>query len=148
MNSAQLSTNNNKTSTSTKIKSSGKTSKIALIANIFEPQPNITITLSKTPPVNMSATAPYTSTANKDYSSGSEDGQAAGKRKALTTTSALPLPPSSDRLSQPAGQLLKGATDENGQLKAAALMVGIKLDLEAEVHLTARVRGDITIGLY
>lgn len=46
------------------------------------------------------------------------------------------------------GGLLKGATDEHGHLKAAALMVGIKLDLEAEVHLTARVRGDITIGLY
>jgi hypothetical protein len=46
------------------------------------------------------------------------------------------------------GQLLKGAIDENGQMKSAALLVGIKLDLEAEVHLTARVRGDITIGLY
>lgn len=46
------------------------------------------------------------------------------------------------------GNLLKGATDENGNLKGAALMVGIKLDLEAEVHLTARVRGDITVGLY
>ena len=33
-------------------------------------------------------------------------------------------------------------------LKDAALMVGIKLDLEAEVHLTARVRGDILVGLY
>lgn len=46
------------------------------------------------------------------------------------------------------GQLLKGATDDNGNQKAAALLVGIKLDLEAEVHLTARVRGDICIGLY
>jgi hypothetical protein len=46
------------------------------------------------------------------------------------------------------GSLLKGATDENGELKAAALMLGVKLDLEAEVHLTARVRGDITVGLY
>ncbi|EXJ68593.1 uncharacterized protein Z519_05655 [Cladophialophora bantiana CBS 173.52] len=99
----------------------------------------------------MSATAAYSNTADKGYSSGSEDGQAAGQRKALATTngsSALPLPPTSDYLSQPAGGLLKGATDENGNLKPAALMVGIKLDLEAEVHLTARVRGDITIGLY
>jgi hypothetical protein len=47
-----------------------------------------------------------------------------------------------------AGQLLKGATDENGAQKSAALLVGIKLDLEAEVHLTARVKGDICIGLY
>lgn len=46
------------------------------------------------------------------------------------------------------GSLLKGATDEAGNLKPAALMVGLKLDLEAEVHLTARIRGDITIGLY
>jgi hypothetical protein len=46
------------------------------------------------------------------------------------------------------GQLLKGATDAEGKLTAAALMVGIKLDLEAEVHLTARVRGDIIVGLY
>lgn len=46
------------------------------------------------------------------------------------------------------GGLLKGATDENGQLKSAGLMVGIKLDLEAEVHLTARIRGDVVIGLY
>ncbi|KIW62335.1 hypothetical protein PV04_10516 [Phialophora macrospora] len=103
----------------------------------------------------MSAPAPYGITAtDKDYAgsaSGSEDGQATGKRKALTTMNGptqLALPPTSDSLAQPAGGLLKGATDENGNLKAAALMVGIKLDLEAEVHLTARVRGDITIGLY
>ncbi|KAH0847233.1 hypothetical protein AYO20_00384 [Fonsecaea nubica] len=102
----------------------------------------------------MSATATYGNAADKGYSSGSEDGQATGQRKALATTngangsSALPLPPTSDYLSQPAGGLLKGATDENGHLKPAALMVGLKLDLEAEVHLTARIRGDITIGLY
>lgn len=46
------------------------------------------------------------------------------------------------------GGLLKGATEEDGRLKPAAVMVGIKLDLEAEVHLTARIRGDIVIGLY
>lgn len=47
-----------------------------------------------------------------------------------------------------AGNLLKGAVDNDGNLKDAALSVGIKLDLEAEVHLTARVRGDIIVGLY
>ena len=47
-----------------------------------------------------------------------------------------------------AGQLLRGATDDQGNQKSAALLVGIKLDLEAEVHLTARVRGDICVGLY
>jgi hypothetical protein len=46
------------------------------------------------------------------------------------------------------GQLLHGAHDENGKLTKAALMVGIKLDLEAEIHLTARIRGDIVVGLY
>ena len=51
-------------------------------------------------------------------------------------------------LTRKIGQLLKGATDENGNQKSAALLVGIKLDLEAEIHLTARVRGDICIGLY
>lgn len=48
----------------------------------------------------------------------------------------------------PTGNLLKGPVGPDGKLKDAALMVGIKLDLEAEVHLTARIRGDILIGLY
>ncbi len=47
-----------------------------------------------------------------------------------------------------AGNLLKGPVDAQGKLKDAALMVGIKMDLEAEAHLTARVRGDILVGLY
>lgn len=46
------------------------------------------------------------------------------------------------------GNLLRGPVDDEGNLKAAALTVGIKLDLEAEVHLSARVRGDILVGLY
>uniref|UniRef100_A0A0D2XW62 Uncharacterized protein n=1 Tax=Fusarium oxysporum (strain Fo5176) TaxID=660025 RepID=A0A0D2XW62_FUSOF len=54
----------------------------------------------------------------------------------------------SDGQARVLGQLLKGATDENGAQKSAALLVGIKLDLEAEVHLTARVKGDIVVGLY
>ncbi|KAJ8118288.1 hypothetical protein ONZ43_g4023 [Nemania bipapillata] len=84
---------------------------------------------------------------NAAYNSDSDsDGQARGGRRALTQ--ALPQLPTSSGLSQPAGQLLKGATDEHGNQKAAALLVGIKLDLEAEVHLTARVRGDICVGLY
>ncbi|PKS10973.1 hypothetical protein jhhlp_002732 [Lomentospora prolificans] len=48
----------------------------------------------------------------------------------------------------PPSNLLKGPVGADGKLKDAALMVGIKLDLEAEVHLTARVRGDILVGLY
>ncbi|KIV99423.1 uncharacterized protein PV09_08855 [Verruconis gallopava] len=75
-----------------------------------------------------------------------EDGQAVGGRRSQVSVDSVL--PTSAGLSQPAGQLLKGATDDEGKLKAAALMVGIKLDLEAEIHLTARVRGDITIGLY
>lgn len=110
---------------------------------------------------------------NNVYNSDSDsDGQARGGRRAQNSlTQALPQLPTSSGLSQPAGkslvtlirdhnrafiltshsrtgQLLRGATDENGNQKAAALLVGIKLDLEAEVHLTARVRGDICIGLY
>ncbi|KAK8172957.1 hypothetical protein BKA80DRAFT_307385 [Phyllosticta citrichinensis] len=48
----------------------------------------------------------------------------------------------------PTGTLLKGATDADGKQKDPALLLGIKLDLDAEIHLTARVRGDIAIGLY
>lgn len=62
--------------------------------------------------------------------------------------SSLPMPGLSGRANSPTGNLLKGPVDEDGKLKSAALMVGIKLDLEAEVHLTARVRGDILVGLY
>ncbi|KAK6085430.1 hypothetical protein SCUP234_02978 [Seiridium cupressi] len=90
------------------------------------------------------------------------DGQARGGRRALTQTGppaqgqgqgqgqhqGMPQLPSTSGLSQPAGQLLRGAVDDEGRNTKAALLVGIKLDLEAEVHLTARVRGDICIGLY
>ncbi|KAI3316539.1 hypothetical protein HD806DRAFT_552234 [Xylariaceae sp. AK1471] len=87
---------------------------------------------------------------NVAYNSDSDsDGQARGGRRAPNElTQALPKLPTSSGLSQPAGQLLRGATDEHGNQKAAALLVGIKLDLEAEVHLTARIRGDICVGLY
>ncbi|OHE91137.1 hypothetical protein CORC01_13548 [Colletotrichum orchidophilum] len=60
----------------------------------------------------------------------------------------LPMPGLSGPANGPIGNLLKGPVDDNGKLKDAGLMVGIKLDLEAEVHLTARVRGDILVGLY
>jgi len=70
----------------------------------------------------------------------------------LTTTDrrgpGLPMPGLSGTANGPVGNLLKGPVDEAGKLKDAALMVGIKLDLEAEVHLTARIRGDILVGLY
>ncbi|KAI0907009.1 hypothetical protein F4824DRAFT_497425 [Ustulina deusta] len=61
---------------------------------------------------------------------------------------ALPLPGLSGKGNNVAGNLVKGPVDEDGKLKSAALLVGVKLDLEAEVHLTARVRGDILVGLY
>ncbi|KAH7006799.1 hypothetical protein EDB80DRAFT_880322 [Ilyonectria destructans] len=56
--------------------------------------------------------------------------------------------PTPTALSVPAGQLLRGVTDDEGKNKSAALLVGVKLDLEAEVHLTARVNGDLYVGLY
>ncbi|KAJ9134285.1 hypothetical protein NKR23_g10216 [Pleurostoma richardsiae] len=59
-----------------------------------------------------------------------------------------PLPNISGTPNTVVGNLLKGPVGPDGKLKDAALMVGIKLDLEAEVHLTARVRGDILVGLY
>ncbi|KAF4303374.1 hypothetical protein GTA08_BOTSDO09443 [Botryosphaeria dothidea] len=118
----------------------------------------------------MADTAP-TAIAERNYSSdaSSAEGQARGGRRpknvALSRPAAetLPTPPQSSSLSQPAGkpfdstilmdmyptgQLLKGAVDAEGNQKDAALLVGIKLDLEAEIHLTARVRGDIAVGLY
>ncbi|KAI5861467.1 hypothetical protein GGS23DRAFT_576920 [Durotheca rogersii] len=94
------------------------------------------------------ATAPIPMKNNVAYTSDSDsDGQARGGRKGGQLSS-LPQLPTSAGLAQPAGQLLRGATDENGNHKSAALLVGIKLDLEAEVHLTARVRGDVCVGLY
>ncbi|KID82150.1 hypothetical protein MAJ_08927, partial [Metarhizium majus ARSEF 297] len=74
------------------------------------------------------------------------DGQAQGGRRRQSQISQAV--PALSSLSKPAGQLLRGATDDKGEQKAAALLVGIKLDLEAEVHLTARVKGDICVGLY
>ncbi|KAL7622860.1 hypothetical protein AAE478_006539 [Parahypoxylon ruwenzoriense] len=59
----------------------------------------------------------------------------------------LPMPGLSGSANGPVGNLLKGPVDETGKLKDAALLVGIKLDLEAEVHATARVRGDIVVGI-
>lgn len=73
------------------------------------------------------------------------DGQASGGRKISNKVGTVP---SSTSLNRPAGNIIKGPVDENGKLKDAALLVGIKLDLEAEIHLTARIRGDITLGLY
>lgn len=60
----------------------------------------------------------------------------------------LPMPGISGKPNGPVGNLLKGPVGADGNLKDAALMVGIKLDLEAEIHLTARVRGDVLVGLY
>ncbi len=107
----------------------------------------------------------------KSYGDSDSDGQARGGRKMaqygsgtrkLPTSSGLSAPAGTSQLQYPlhaldrrlmdtcvgTGQLLRGAVDDNGKNKAAALMVGIKLDLEAEVHLTARIKGDIAIGLY
>ncbi|ORY12811.1 hypothetical protein BCR34DRAFT_600300 [Clohesyomyces aquaticus] len=83
---------------------------------------------------------PATQRATGTYGSDSEDGQAGGNRKLTIPTSA--------GLQTGAGNIVKGPVDDNGKLKDAALLLGIKLDLEAEIHLTARIRGDITIGLY
>ncbi|KAF2739755.1 hypothetical protein EJ04DRAFT_457070 [Polyplosphaeria fusca] len=80
------------------------------------------------------------------YMSDSDNSQASGGRKQVSAN--VGMPPSSGGLNRPAGGIIKGAVDDKGNLKDAALLLGIKLDLEAEIHLTARIRGDITIGLY
>jgi hypothetical protein len=92
-----------------------------------------------------------TATRPTGYSSDSDDGQATGGRKISTNIGGNPGmggPPSSSNLNRPAGSIIKGPVNNDGSLKDAALLLGIKLDLEAEIHLTARIRGDITIGLY
>ncbi|KAK7927348.1 hypothetical protein PG985_004346 [Apiospora marii] len=97
----------------------------------------------------MASTTSAMPTKDTTFDSDSSDGQARGGRRQLQqVNTGLPPLPTSSGLSQPAGQLLRGAVDDQGKNTKAALMVGIKLDLEAEVHLTARVRGDIAIGLY
>ncbi|KAK9772373.1 putative Superoxide dismutase copper/zinc binding domain-containing protein [Seiridium cardinale] len=60
----------------------------------------------------------------------------------------LPVPDIPKNGMGPAGLLLKGPVDDKGKPKNPLLMVGVKLDLEAEITVTARVRGDILIGLY
>ncbi|KAI1086530.1 hypothetical protein F5B19DRAFT_498269 [Rostrohypoxylon terebratum] len=70
------------------------------------------------------------------------------RQTAATAKHSLPMPGLSGSANGPIGNLLKGPVDDSGKLKDAALLVGIKLDLEAEVHATARVRGDIVVGLY
>jgi hypothetical protein len=90
-----------------------------------------------------SSPAPTKYPVTTDHSSDDGQAQAAGSRRFTPSAS-----PEGSSLHQPAGSLLKGATDDQGNLKNAALLLGIKLDLEAEIHLTARIRGDITIGLY
>ncbi|KAH6675415.1 hypothetical protein B0J14DRAFT_652264 [Halenospora varia] len=62
--------------------------------------------------------------------------------------SSLPMPNLSGPANSAIGNLLKGPVHDDGRLKDAGVLIGIKLDIEAEVHLTARVRGDIVIGLY
>ncbi|KAK8223792.1 hypothetical protein HDK90DRAFT_537707 [Phyllosticta capitalensis] len=98
----------------------------------------------------MATTNPTTEAINRNYDSSDSDVQARGGRRTkalaphVAPTAEEPLP----HLTKPAGTLLKGATDAEGKQKDPALLLGIKLDLDAEIHLTARVRGDIAIGLY
>ncbi|KAI5359304.1 hypothetical protein Slin15195_G069320 [Septoria linicola] len=41
----------------------------------------------------------------------------------------------------------EGVTPTEKEDKPSSLQIRIKLDLDVEIHLTARVKGDITIGL-
>ncbi|CAG9987323.1 unnamed protein product [Clonostachys byssicola] len=57
----------------------------------------------------------------------------------------VPLPTATG-LSQPAAP--EGCHPRGRQPQGCFSLLGIKLDLEAEVHLTARVKGDVVVGLY
>lgn len=89
------------------------------------------------------------STAEAPYVAQAGSGMAGGAMRQMGGPGLpVPMPNLSGQPNGLVGNLLKGPIDANGKLKDAALMVGIKLDLEAEIHLTARVRGDILVGLY
>ncbi|RDW66728.1 hypothetical protein BP5796_09477 [Coleophoma crateriformis] len=95
------------------------------------------------------ASSPNSPTSPKYYRNMSTQ----ASRQDTSDSSLPPLPalsplPASHLTGQSVGNLLRGAMDESGKPKEAGLMLGIKLDLEAEIHLTARVRGDVVIGLY
>ncbi|KAI1466220.1 uncharacterized protein F4812DRAFT_461191 [Daldinia caldariorum] len=85
---------------------------------------------------------------NAPITTGGSSIGAADRHTSSAVKHSLPMPGLSGSANGPIGNLLKGPVDESGKLKDAALLVGIKLDLEAEVHATARVRGDIVVGLY
>lgn len=94
--------------------------------------------------MSSTADAPYVA----QSVSGMAGAAASGAVRQMGQGLPVPMPNLSGQPNGLVGNLLKGPIDANGKLKDAALMVGIKLDLEAEVHLTARVRGDILVGLY
>ncbi|KAF2271576.1 uncharacterized protein EI97DRAFT_462697 [Westerdykella ornata] len=58
------------------------------------------------------------------YMSDSEDGQSTGGRKVTKPGPSVGLPPTSNNFNRPAGNIIKGAADENGKLKDAALLLG------------------------
>ncbi|KAF9871828.1 hypothetical protein CkaCkLH20_10762 [Colletotrichum karsti] len=102
-------------------------------ANMSSPSKNPLPPTSATSAANSNSTYPNNSSTNANTND---------------VAKSLPLPGSSIPDKPPVGSLLKGPVDANGNPKDSSFLVGIKLDLEAEVHLTARVRGDILVGLY
>ncbi|KAJ0382069.1 hypothetical protein COL922a_013275 [Colletotrichum nupharicola] len=111
---------------------------------------------SNPPTSSTTASSNLSSSTNSASNNPSYSSNTTAPSNSLSTTNtnkensgkSLPMPGLSGPANGPIGNLLKGPVDDNGKLKDAGLMVGIKLDLEAEVHLTARVRGDILVGLY
>ena len=74
-----------------------------------------------------------------DYKSKSDtdsEGQASSRREISINIGSGPL---SASINQRAGNTIQGPVDENGKRKDARLLIEIKLDLEAEIHLTARI---------
>ncbi|KAI0149330.1 hypothetical protein BJ166DRAFT_537349 [Pestalotiopsis sp. NC0098] len=89
-----------------------------------------------------------------DHTVSSDDENAAPKAPNVAgaagpvAANTLPKPATGGTVQGPAGSLLKGPTTAEGKQKDPLILVGIKLDLEADIHVNVRVRGDVMVGLY
>lgn len=73
-----------------------------------------------------------------------------GKNNALKDNAMQPLQTRKKLLSEDIGEAMMAQMDEQRAAKKdekQSLKINISLDLDVEVHLSARVKGDITIGL-
>jgi hypothetical protein len=64
-----------------------------------------------------------------------------------TSGSGAPALPGNSSLAKEPGGLVKLPENADGKPKDPSLQISVKLDIAVEVHLSARIRGDIVIGL-